>query len=456
MSEPKTDALPLGYSPMKITIAFKPNSIHQKTFLQSKAPERLLVAGFGSGKTLVGAAEHIKLATLNPKLESLVVVANIPIARKTVIPVMNKMLEESDIKFDYNKNNFTWYLPQFKHTIFIQSAEYPENLKGSNVTHVWFDELAIMDRDAYIQGIARAREPKAFKYPRVFATTTPEGLNWVYEEFIQKKIDGREVVFGRTLDNPALPNSYIKQLESRYTEDQKKMYLGGEFVANREGLVIPEWDSVYSCSELPDDQFYEYYDRYVSMDLGVRDKTAILFGTYYYRTAKLVIEDEVIMQGSQMTTLKIAEYVKHKEEKLWGKYPKVKRYADTSNLMLLQDLGMLHDMYVIPTGKDTLEAMINQTRLWVGAGRINVMRNCSELVSSLPLVKWNPNKHRADIQRSESYGHGDALMALVYMVRNIDTHTNPIPATEYSMYDYFVYKMENKKYQELENAFYEE
>jgi hypothetical protein len=71
-------------------------------------------------------------------------------------------------------------------------------------------------------------------------------------------------------------------------------------------------------------------------------------------------------------------------------------------------------------------------------------------------VKWNPNKHRADIQRSQSYGHGDALMALVYMIRNIDTSTNPIPAPQYSMYDYFVYKQENKKYQELENLFYEE
>jgi len=440
---------------LKITIAFKPNSPHQNEFLASPAPERLLVAGFGSGKTLVGAAEHIKLSTLNPKLESLIVVANIPIARKTVIPVMQKMLEESNIEFSYHKNTFTFYLPQFKHTIFIQSAEYPDNLKGSNVTHVWFDELAIMDRDAYIQGIARAREPKAYKYPRVFATTTPEGLNWVYEEFVQKKIEGRHIISGRTLDNPALPKSYIKQLENRYTEEQKEMYLGGKFVANREGLVIPEWNEAYKIKELPEDQFYEYYDRYVSMDLGVKDKTAILFGTYYYRTAKLVIEDEIIMQGNQMTTLKIAEYLKHKEEKLWGAHARVKRYADSNNLMLLQDLSLLHDMYVMATSKDTLEAMINQARLWVGAGRVQIMEHCKELVDSLPLVKWNPNKHRADIQRSESYGHGDALMALVYMVRNIDTHTNPIPVPQYSMYDYFVYKIENKKYQELENMFEE-
>jgi PBSX family phage terminase large subunit len=441
---------------MQITIAFKPNSIHQKAFLSSMSPERLLVAGFGSGKTLVGAAEHIKLATLNPKLESLIVVANIPIARKTVIPVMQKMLEESKIEYSYHKNNFTFYLPQFKHTIFIQSAEYADNLKGSNVTHVWFDELAIMDREAYIQGIARAREPKAYKYPRVFATTTPEGLNWVYEEFVQKKIEGREIVYGKTLDNPALPKTYIKQLENRYTEEQRKMYLGGEFVANREGLVIPEWNEAFRIAQLPEDPFYEYYQRYVSMDLGVTDKTAILFGTYYYRTAKLVVEDEIIMQGNEMTTLKIAEYVRHKEEKLWGVHCNVRRYADTNNLMLLQDLSLLHDMTVIGTSKDTLEAMINQARLWVGAGRVLALDKCEELTNSLPLVKWNPNKHRADIQRSQSYGHGDALMALVYMIRNIDTSTNPIPAPQYSMYDYFVYKQENKKYQELENLFYEE
>ncbi len=45
------------------------------------------------------------------------------------------------------------------------------------------------------------------------------------------------------------------------------------------------------------------------------------------------------------------------------------------------------------------------------------------------------DENKKELARSKVYGHFDALMALVYLVRNIDTQTNPIPKYYGKRYD---------------------
>ena len=205
-------------------------------------------------------------------------------------------------------------------------------------------------------------------------------------------------------------------------------------------IIIPEWDDKYTTLPGHDD-FFHLYHKYTALDSGVRDKTAGILGYYDFKRAKLIIEAEFTLQNEQVITHRIAQEVKEAEERLGYqslhdkkdpdyKYlqnrEKVYRcIADNNNLILVNDLDSLYGLDFYPTKKDELVAMINLVREWVKDGKILVDKSCRELIGCLSNAIWDKNKK--ELARSKVYGHFDALMALVYLVRNVDTHTNPIP-----------------------------
>ncbi len=213
--------------------------------------------------------------------------------------------------------------------------------------------------------------------------------------------------------------------------------------------IVPEWSDAYIRSAAHDDCF-PYYHKYTAIDSGVTDKTAILFGYYDFRQAKLLIEAEAILHGEEVRTDRIAHLVRETEERLGYQldhlmpedaarrddqsravlrlldHEKVyRRVADNDNLILIQDLDVSYGLNFFATRKDDLDAQINRVREWVNSGKIIVDKSCPELLGCLRNGQWD--RDRKKLGRSKVYGHFDALMALVYLVRNIDISTNPIP-----------------------------
>ena len=204
--------------------------------------------------------------------------------------------------------------------------------------------------------------------------------------------------------------------------------------------IIPEWSDA-NVRPAGRDEYFPWYHKYTAIDSGVTDKTAILFGYYDFKQAKLFIEAEAILQGEEVRTDRIAALVKANEAhlnyqheydpqstayKLLQDHEKVKwRIADNDNLILIKDLNVNHNLNFFATQKDDLDAQINKVRLWCSSGKIIVSSNCPELRGCLQNGQWD--KDRKKLAKSKTYGHFDALMALVYLVRNVDDHTNPIP-----------------------------
>jgi hypothetical protein len=101
---------------------------------------------------------------------------------------------------------------------------------------------------------------------------------------------------------------------------------------------------------------------------------------------------------------------------------------------MLQDLSSFHKLPFAPTQKTgrterqtILEAMVNDLRMQVSGGKIRVHPRCKELIGCLRYGIWTDNRRTFD--RSSVYGHYDALAAMIYLNRNIDRITNPIPPT---------------------------
>ena len=69
-------------------------------------------------------------------------------------------------------------------------------------------------------------------------------------------------------------------------------------------------------SEDPD-PLHCYWHKYVIADWGGKDFTAILFAHYNYQTKKVVIEDQLNLTGSKISSARIAQEIKDKTFELW-------------------------------------------------------------------------------------------------------------------------------------------
>jgi hypothetical protein len=174
-------------------------------------------------------------------------------------------------------------------------------------------------------------------------------------------------------------------------------------------------------------------DRYVSMDIGFRDLTVILFGYWDYPRATLVIQDEVVMPKNKADTDSVAKAIQKKEKELWGKVTPKKRICDTDPRMIT-DLRKLSNIKFQPTKKDKKQAQINQTNLMFLNNEIEINPRCTTLIDHCRYGVWKENF--VEYQRTKAMGHFDAIDALIYMVRNISRNNNPIKDPTYSRASY--------------------
>jgi hypothetical protein len=85
----------------------------------------------------------------------------------------------------------------------------------------------------------------------------------------------------------------------------------------------------------------------------------------------------------------------------------------------------LHQLHFIPTDKGTLEEMVNTVRMLVRSEGLIVHPRCKQLIGCLNYGVWDDR--RSLFKEHKIYGHFDALAALIYLIRNLDRSTNPIP-----------------------------
>jgi hypothetical protein len=240
--------------------------------------------------------------------------------------------------------------------------------------------------------------------------------------------------------SPELIEKFKEECGGEKTTTWMREYLALD-VVDEERAIIPEWRSEYEQMPVIDD-YYPFYFKYESLDIGVRDKTVCLFAHYDFKAAVLYIHDEFVVNGPQMTTEVLADGIKEKEPLVFGTHSVTKRVSDI-DLLLIQDLNRLHGLTFQQTDKGRLEEMVNQVRIWVKQGKIIVDPKCTQLCGCLRYGVWNEKK--TDFERSKGYGHYDALASLIYMVRNINSTTNPIPMYYgKDMKDHFITKLEKR------------
>ena len=99
---------------------------------------------------------------------------------------------------------------------------------------------------------------------------------------------------------------------------------------------------------------------------------------------------------------------------------------------MINDLNIDYKIPFVSTDKTDLFAMVNSVRELVKSGQLIISPECKEMIGNLRSGIWD--KHFKSFERTEAYGHFDLLAALIYLNRNIDKRTNPIPENFYWQY----------------------
>lgn len=412
------------------------------------------------GKSFEMVVEALELAFSQPKARVKYGTAFHTDLIEFIMPAFDAVLADcpQDIRPVFRVQGSKFIIPHNKSEIKLVGLDRnPNGMRGTSIDLIILDEAGfITNLDYLYKSIIIPATTHRPQCRIVFISTPPATPAHPFLEYVEKAEYEGSYCKLTIYDNPMVDEKTIERLKKESGGEKsttwRREYLC-EHVTDSNLAIIQEWEEAY-IQEVPRDVYYPYYHKYASMDLGVKDNTAVIFGHYNFLKASLVIEDEYIINGPELTTDILQKAIKDKETELGWTEKLHLRVSDNNNPLLLQDLSYLHKLHFIPTDKGSLEEMINTLRLMVSKGQIIVHPRCKQLKGCLKYGVWDKNRQK--FAQSKVYGHFDALAALVYLVRNLNKTTNPIPSdfqVDYSNQLIFPHQKESQGIRDLKKAF---
>lgn len=295
----------------------------------------------------------------------------------------------------------------------------------------------------------------------ILASTPPEDPAHPFMSFMEEAQMNGNLIKKTIYDNPLLSkeqvDNIIQKMGGVSSERFRREYLA-EIIKSPDSAVIPEFTEVLRLEIVKEWPLPPFFDTYVAMDLGFKDLTAILFGYYDFRADKVIIQDEMIVDFKKpdITIEKMARDIRQKEELLWTnpltfevKTP-LRRVSDIDP-MITNDIRKYSNNYLNFENANNKEpeAGVNNLRVMIANKKIIISPKCVTLIRHIENARWRSttNIHgNKDFARSADNGHYDALSALVYFSRAIETSKNPYPYNyNMNMKDIFVVNPEQFK-----------
>lgn len=188
------------------------------------------IGGIGSGKTRCGAEKFGLLAWLNRGTQGGVFAPTYRMLEDSTKLMFFKVLNEKGISYKYRASDNS--IIMFGDTkILFRSMEKYEHIRGMELGYFWIDEPGQMkDAMPFNVIMGRVRDCRAPQSMGLI-TSTPDGLNWLYDEVVVKKAENKcKTYTAATRQNISLPSDYIERLEALYDDRFAKQELGGAFV----------------------------------------------------------------------------------------------------------------------------------------------------------------------------------------------------------------------------------
>jgi len=314
------------------------------------------------------------------------------------------------------------------------------NLRGGIAHHVLLDEAGFMsDLDT---GVLPSVTPmlKTTGGKIIFASTPPENLDHPYLEILREHDESGHISTYTIWDDKSLTekqlNKIISDCKGRDSTLFKREYECRR-IAESSQQVLPELSLevsqriLYKDNRYKEDDLLQYWQKYIVADWGGKDFTAIIFAHYNYHTKKVVVEDQLNLTGSLISSGRIAAEIKAKTTELWpdpNYRRQVQYYCDSNNVLIQNDMINTYHLPFVSTSKDRLaEQMVQKVRDWIYDDRIDFAQAAEFTMKSCMSGWWSKGKDK--FAHSKIYGHYDHLAALIYLIRNVNTNADPLPRT---------------------------
>lgn len=363
--------------------------------------------------------------------------------RKIITPNIKKILRDcpKELRPKFSLIEGEWQFPNGSSLAIAgcDNQQY-ENLRGTEADFICLDEVGFMDELDYILNDVLMPQVQDTNGLIVLTSTPPRSpAHEAFKIAMAHKESGRYHL-STVWDNPRrTPEQHTKfftqmaeskgvSIDEFYASTTFRREYLGEFISDEERSVIPEWSQVierHITDKARNLNRPEYCDKYISMDVGWRDGTGVLFAYWDFRNARLVVEDEILT--FKKTSDENADIIYSKKLELWGDEKPYLCISD-NDLQTIADINTHSSrkgITFIPTRKDDKELQVNNLREWIKSYKIYIHPRCRRLLTQLGSTVWN--KQRTSYERNTE-GHGDLLDALVYLVRNVRRDRNPYPA----------------------------
>ena len=269
---------------------------HQRAWWGSSKFIKALITGYGGGKTLIGSKRAISMAMANAPIPFMYVSPSYELARRTVIPTLEMLLDGKQLRWRYNEQKKAFYIRGGRDgrvaIIWIGSGDKPRTLKGPNLCGAGIDEPFIQKKAVFEEMLARVRDPKA-AHREIFLTGTPEELNWGYDicEGEDASRYNLDFIQASSRSNLALPGDFIETLENAYDEKMCDAYLDGKFVNMSKGRIYYGFDRERNVQVIQDPGG----DLYLGIDFNVDPMAGVIFWT---KGNKIHIIKEILLDNS--------------------------------------------------------------------------------------------------------------------------------------------------------------
>lgn len=308
-----------------------------------------------------------------------------------------------------------------------------ENLRGAYANLCIVDEAGFCEDLGYTVRSVLKPLVLTTRGKIILSSTPPRTNDHEFIGFIKKAEADGTLIKKTIFDNKTLTPNEIQQEIASYpggmqNPEFRREYLA-ELVMDKDILVFPEFTEDVQSRTIQEWTRPPFYDYYVSADIGYIDYTAVLFGYLDFKSAKFIIEDEIVL--NKMTTKTLADEIKAKEAKLLtmdstGEQKAPHLRVSDNNLIVINDLYRLHGLNFMPTAKDDRDSAINNLRILFASEKIIIHPRCKFLINHVKNASWNKAQKR-DLARAPEGGHYDTAMALVYLMRNVQWNRSPYP-----------------------------
>jgi hypothetical protein len=395
----------------------------QQRFHDSPARFKGFSGPIGSGKSQALCQEALRLTVQNPGRTGLIGAPTYPMLRDATQAALFEALDANEIPYDFNRAENFLVLRWSKSKILFRAVEEFERLRGSNLAWFGLDELTYTPEHAWLRLEGRLRDPKA-KRLCGFAVWTPKGFDWVYERFIERKVEGYETVLATPFENVHLLEKtpdYYQRLKSSYDARFYEQEALGQYLSMHAGKVYVAFEREGNVGEA---QVDERLPLLWALDFNVDPMCSVV--AQVYKDGRVVVLDEIVLSRAS-TYDACSEFLERFPSHVGG----LVVYADATGARMQttgkSDLVILRDAlknygavdFKIPTSnpvvRERVQMMNAKLAAATGERLLRVHPKCLELIRDFEQVVYKEGSGVVDKDKDAKRTHlSDALGYLVW------------------------------------------